>query len=168
MHLLKHNKVAKAQPLVPIVSHWKVPGVRKMRGKRYNERGEYIGPCGPKKPVPDVAAQKAVRDAHEAAAKMPRPEEGGGFDLKRFKPLPNRVLVTRGEIIKELKGVLLPEDQWHSPQWYYCIRVGDGVDSCAVGDRIIFQRKHKPKPVKLGKGGFYIGRTTAIVGLVEA
>lgn len=165
MHLLKH-KLPKQAPLVPIVSIFAVPGARKMRGRRYRD-GVDIGPCGPPKPVPDVSAQKAVREAYEKAAMMPRPEEGGGFDLSTYHPLPGRMLVSRGPWIKSVKGIDLPEAQWRHEQYYFVIRVGRGVKNCAVGDRVIFQAKHKPKAVKLGSAGFYIARDAVVVGIVE-
>lgn len=167
MHLLKHSKKDKPKPLVPIISQWKVPGVRRMRGRRYNSAGEDIGPCGPPKSVPDALAVRAVKEAYAAAAKLPRPEEGGAFDLNCFKPLPGRILLTRPPMIKEENGIALPEAQWKHEPYYFCIRIGDRVTSCGVGDRVIFAAKSKPRPIKLGAGRFYIGRETALIALVE-
>lgn len=167
MHLLQSSKPKKAQPIVPIVSHWKVPGIRKMRGKRFNVAGVCIGTCGPRKPYPDPAVERAIKEAHAAAAKMPRPVEGGGFDLQRFLPLPNRILVIRGPEIKEAKGIALPEDKWRHEQYYIVVRIGPNITDCQVGDRVIFQQKHKPKSVRLGPKTFYIGRETALVAILE-
>ena len=166
MHVLKHRD-KKPAPLVPIVSVWKVPGVRKMRGKRFNVKGEYVGPCGPPKPVPDVTAQKAVREAYAAAARMGPIEEGGGFDLATFTPYRDKILVVRGPWIKEEGGVLLPESKWRHEPYYFVIRVGPLVRNCSVGDRVLFQKKHRPKDARLGGGGFYISRDAVVVGIVE-
>lgn len=167
MHLLKSSKPQAVAPMVPIVSRWKVPGVRKMRGKHYNAAGDLIGTCGPRKPIPDPAVARAIKEAHEAAAKLPRPQEGGGFDLSRFHPLPNRILVIRGPQIKEEKGIALPEDKWRHEQYYIVVRIGPSITECQVGDRVVFQKKHKPKSVHLGPKVFYIGRETALVAIWE-
>lgn len=167
MHLLKHSKPVKAAPIVPIVSRWKIPFYRKMRGKRFNAAGKYIGPSGPRKPHPDPLVERAIKEAHAAAAKLPRPVEGGGFDLRRFTPLPNRILVIRGPEIKEEKGIALPENKWRHEQYYIVVRIGPDITDCQVGDRVIFQKKHKPKSVRLGPKTFYIGRETALVAIWE-
>jgi hypothetical protein len=165
MHLLK-NTPKKDAPLIPIVSQWKVPGVRKMRGRRYRD-GVDIGPCGPPKPVPDVAAIMAVKKAYAEAAKKGRPTEGGGFDLNTLKLTSGRELVTRGQLIKEEGGIELPEAQWkHAPGWIV-LRVAPDVKSIGVGDRVLLQAKHKAKPVDLGGCRFFLTRAAVVVGIVE-
>jgi|GEM_PF-4424688 len=169
MHLLRHkDKTTKPAPFISGITHWKIPGIRKMRGKRYDCHGNYIGPCGPRKPRPDPLVERAIKEAYAAAAKMPMPEEGGAFDLNRFRPLPGRILVTRGPMIKSEKGIDLPEDKWHHGPEYIVLKIGDGVRSCDVGDRVIVQKKHKPRAVRLGSAGFYITRDAVIVGILEA
>lgn len=165
MHLLKH-KAEKAKPLVPIISQWAVPGVRKMRGRRYRD-GVDVGPCGPPKPVPDVAAIQAVKKAYADAAKKGRPTEGGGFDIKTLKLTRGRVLVTRGKLIKEEGGIALPENQWRSAPGWIVLRVAPDVTCCGVGDRVLLQAKHKVQPVDLGGCRFFLTRAAVVVGIAE-
>lgn len=167
MHLLKHSKSEKPKPIVPIISHWKVPGVRKMRGRRYNSRGEDIGPCGPPKPIPDVRERNNVLRARREAAKLPPPVETAGFDLRNYTPLTGRILCKRPPQITEVKGIKLRDDQAISEDWFYVVKVGPGVTVCQPGDRVVFGRKSKPKPVRIGQP-FHLGRMTAVVALVEA
>lgn len=165
MHLLK-NAPKKDAPLIPIISQWKVPGVRKMRGRRFRN-GVDIGPCGPPKPVPDVAAIQAVKKAYADAAKKGAPTEGGGFDINRLKLTRGRVLLTRGQPIKEEGGIALPEDQWkHAPGWIV-LRVAPDVKSIGVGDRVLLQAKHKAKPVDLGGTRLFLTRAAVVVGILE-
>lgn len=165
MHLLKHSKKVAPKPLVPILSHFKIPFHRKLRGKRYNAKGEMIGECGPLR-RPDPVARAALLRARREAALMPKPEETEGFDLKRFRPLPRKVLCKRPPQITEIKGVTLPEKQWQSEDWFWVVSVGAGVTVCQAGDRVVFGRKSKPKPVRIGQP-FHLGRATAIAALVE-
>lgn len=166
MHLLQHSKTEKANPLIPIVSQWKVPGIRKMRGRRYKD-GIDVGPCGPPKPVPDVAAIMAVKKAYVDAAKKGRPVEGGGFDLNSLKLTSGRVLVTRGESIKEEGGVVLPENQWKSAPGWIVLRVAPDVREIGVGDRVLLQAKHKVQPVDLGGVRFFLTRARVVVAILE-
>lgn len=165
MHLLKH-KAPKDTPAVPIVSHWKVPFTKKMRGRKFNARGEYIGPCGPRKPIPDARARENLVRETERAAKLPPPVESEGFDLARYRPLAGRVLCRRPPPITEVDGVTLPEKEWRSESWFWVVAVGPGVECCTPGDRVVFGRKSKPRAIKLG-GAFHLGRATAVVALVE-
>lgn len=165
MHLLK-NTPKKDAPLIPIVSQWKVPGVRKMRGRRYRD-GVDVGPCGPPKPVPDVAAIQAVKKAYAEAAKKGRPMEGGGFDIRTLKLTRGRVLVTRGTLIKEEGGIALPENQWRSAPGWIVLRTAPDVTCCGVGDRVLLQAKHKCQPVDLGGCRFFLTRARVVVGILE-
>lgn len=166
MHLIQSSKKVAHAPIVPIVSHFKVPFHRRLRGRRFDHRGKFLCETGPKRVI-EPSIVKAVKEAFAAAAKMPKPEEGGGFDLGTYHPLPSRILVVRGPQIKEEKGVLLPETKWrHEPQ-YIVIRVGREVTIVAPGDQVIFHKKHKPKSVRLGSATFYIGRVTALVATLE-
>lgn len=166
MHVLKHGKTPKPAPVVPILSHFKVPHHRRLRGRRYDANGKFMYETGPKRTI-DVAAQRALRDAYAAAAKMPRPEEGGAFDLNRYHPLPGKVLLKRGPLITEEKGVAIPEDQQRFVSWWFVIRVGANVVNCDVGDRVVLQKKHKPKQARLGEGRFHIARDACVVGIVS-
>lgn len=166
MNILKSRKVQKATPLVPIVSQFKIPEHRKMRGRRYNAAGEYIGPCGPRKPIPDARARENLVKAELAASLLPPPQETEGFDLKQFTPLPGRVLCKRPPPITHEKGIALPDNQHRSECWFYVVKVGPGVFQCAPGDRVIFAGKHRPKAVRIGQP-FHIGRAAAIIGAVE-
>lgn len=168
MHLVPSSKPQKAKPLVPIVSQWKVPFHRRMRGKRFNARGEFIGPSGPPKPVPDVAAIKAVKAAYAAAARKGLPQEGSGFDLGALKLTAGRILVARGRTIKEEGGIALPEAQWkHAPGWIV-ICVAPDVECCAAGDRVLFAAKHKVQPIDLGGVRLFLSRAGVVVGLIES
>src|SRR5690348_2114091 len=104
MNILKSQKKEAPKPLVPIVSHFKVPYYRKMRGKRFNARGEFIGPAGPRKPVPDVRDRENLRRAARAAALLPKPEDSDGFDLRVCRLMSGKVLVKRPPPITEEKG----------------------------------------------------------------
>lgn len=165
MNILK-SKPKPPAPFIPTVSHFAVPGHRKMRGKRYKD-GKYVGPCGPPKPVPDPLARQAVIQAHEDALKKGPVREGGGFDLNTYRPLPGRILVTRGRLIKELGGVALPEDQWHYKKEFIVVRIGEGVTSCDVGDRVMFGKGFRPAEVELGTAKLYLGRDAAVVAILE-
>ena len=165
MHLLKHNKPAKPAPLVPIISHWKVPFHRRLRGKRYNAQGEFIGETGPQR-FTDSSLKKLVTAAHAAAAALPPPVEGGGFDLATFTPLAGRILLKRPPQITEDNGIALPENKWKSEPWFFVVKVGPRVSNCGPGDRVIFSRGHKPKQVRFGHT-FYLGRASAVAGRVE-
>lgn len=167
MHVLKHRE-KKPEKLIPIVSHFKVPFTKKLRGKKYNARGEYIGPSGPPKPIPDPYTIALVKKAYADAAKAGPVVEGGQFDLNRYRPMPGKVLLVRPDPIKELDGVTLPEINWIPRDWYIVLRVGANCSPYAQGDRVVFDKRHKPKPVKLGKGGFYLSPAKWIVAIVEA
>lgn len=166
MHLIKRSKKAEPKPFIPIISHWAIPGHRKMRGKRYNAKGECIGPCGPRKPIPDPRERerllKAIADAQEKGP----PVENAEFDIFTFTPLAGRVLVVRGPMIKEENGVLLPENRWRHEPWWVVIRIGEGVASVAPGDRIVFSKGHRPKEVWIGRKKYYAGREGAIAALL--
>jgi hypothetical protein len=164
MHLLKHAKKEKPSPVVPIQSHWVVPYYRKMRGRRFRE-GRDVGPCGPPKPVVDVRDRANLERAVRNAAKLPPPEETEGFDIRRYRPMPGKVLVKRPAPVKVRDGVELPENMWFSEDWFFVVAVGTGVTVCAPGDRVIFGKKSKPRPVKLG-GAFHLGRASAVAAIV--
>lgn len=166
MHVITRTRPQKQPDFIPTVSVFARPGHRLTRNKRFRN-GEFIGMSKPA-PVLDKIAQAAVREAYAQAAKLPRPQEGGAFDLNRYRPLPGRVLVTRGPLIKEENGVLLPENAWHYGKHFFVIRMGEGVTACGVGDRVLFGRGFRPKEVWLGVAKFYIGREEAVVGIVEA
>lgn len=168
MNILPSQKKAAPKSVVPIVSQWRVPGVRRMRGLRYNTRGECIGVCGPRKPVPDKHTQQIIERAYAEAAKKPMPQEGGAFDLAKFKPLLGNLLIVRGPEIKEINGVAVPESTTRHEFWWVVVRVGDGVDGCGVGDRVILHKKTKPKQVRLGEGKFYLTRETVVVAVLES
>lgn len=166
MQILKSQKAEKPKSLVPIVSQWAIPGVRKMRGRRFRS-GVDIGPCGPPKPVPDVAAIAAVKKAYADAAKKGLPEEGGGFDINTLKLTRGRVLLARGKQIKEEGGIALPENQWKNALGWIVLRVAPDVKSIGVGDRVLLQAKHKVQPVDLGGCRFFLTRAAVVVGVLE-
>lgn len=166
MHVLKH-RAPKPEKLVPVVSHWKVPFTKKMRGKKYSATGEYLGPSGPPKPIPDPYTIAIVKQAYEEAAKLGPVIDGGEFDLNRFRPMPGKVLVVRPPMIKEEKGIALPEMQWKHESYFIVLSVGRGVTDYAQGDRVVFDKRHKPKAVKLGRGGFYLSPAKWIVAVVD-
>lgn len=165
MHLLKHKEV-KPRPFIETVSQFAIPGHRLTRNRRFNDRGEFIGYSKPA-PVLDKIAQAAVREAYAAAAKMPKPHEGGAFDLTRYRPLPGKILVTRGPLIKEQGGVALPQNAWFYRTDFIVVAIGAGVTCCGVGDRVLWGRGFRPKEVHLGLAKLYIGREEAVVGILE-
>lgn len=166
MNILKH-KEAKASPLVPIVTQWKIPFTKRLRGRKFNSRGEYIGLSGPPKPIPDPYTIKLVKAAHADAAKHGPVIEGGEFDLNRYRPMPGKVLVVRPPPIKEIDGIVLPEEQWTFPPFFIILRVASNITDYAAADRVLFDKRHKPKPIKLSKGGFYLSPAKWIIGFVE-
>lgn len=166
MHLLKHTKKEKPKPLVPIVSHFKVPYFRKMRGRRFNAAGDEIGASGPPKPVPDVRERENLLKQQSAAAAMPPPVDSAPFTLDNYRPLPGRVLLKRPPQITHENGVLLPEKHWRSQSWFFVVKVGSGVTICQPGDRVIFDKRGLPKPVRLG-APYHLGKAKKIISIVE-
>lgn len=169
MNILPSQKKAAPKSVVPIVSTFRVPHYRRMRGRRYNARGVDIGPCGPRKPIPDPHTQRLIERAWaEAAAKL-APEEGAAFDLAVFRPMPGKLLLVRRELITEEAGVALPENKHYHRPGYIVVKVGDRVTDCAAGDIVLFQKRTKPKSVRLGGNpGFYIANESSLVAILEA
>lgn len=167
MNILPSQKKKAPEQLVPVISRMSRPFHWNMRGRRYNAKGEYVGPSGKVKPTPDKHTQRIIEQAYEEAAKMPTPQEGGGFDLAKFKPLPGRILVARGPLIKSENGVDLPENKWFHEKHFVVIRLGDGVTNCAVGDRVLFVKSHRPKSVHLGIAALCLARDSAIAAILE-
>jgi len=163
MHLLKH-KTPKDKPFINVHSHWEVPEYRRLRGRRYNADGKFIGVTGLKNRFSE-SEQRAVRAAAKAASKLPPPRDTDGFDLRAFTPLTGRVLVRRPPPITEEKGVKLPETKWRSPQHFEVVAVGPGVLCCQAGDHVVFQKGHRPKELWLGTK-FYMGRAACVAAIL--
>lgn len=165
MHLLKHTKTPKDRPAVPIRTIWEIPSFRRERGKRYDKNGKFVCNTGLKhRPDPRVA--KAIKDAVAAARKLPMPVEVVDFDLSTFTPLAGRILLKRPPAVKTEGGVQLPEGKERSESWFYVVKTGPGVTLCAPGDRVVMNRNHRPKPVRLGKP-FHIGRESGVAAIVD-
>lgn len=165
MNILKSSKRAEAKPFIPTVEHWAVPGHRKVRNKRYNSRGEFIGYSKPA-PVIDTVDVANVKKAVEAAKSMPAPQEFKPFDIATFSPMPGRLLVKRPPPITHVGGIELPAKDQKSQPYFVVVKVGDRVLVCKPGDKVVFSRGHNPKPVRLG-APYHIGSAAAIVGQWE-
>lgn len=167
MHVIRRTKAEKPRDFIPTQSVFAIPGHRRIPCKRYDSNGKFIGMSKPA-PVIDLAAQAAVKAAYAAAAKLKLPQETGPFDLNRYTPLPHRILVTRGALIKEENGVALPEAAWFYKKDFIVVRIGEGVTACGVGDRVIFGKGFRPAEVHIGTAKLYIGREQAVVGIMES
>lgn len=166
MHLIKRSREVKLQDFIKTESVFAVPGHRRTANRRYDATGKFIGMSKPA-PVIDLAAQKKVREAQAEGEKAGKPAPEQPFDMRRYQPLPGRVLLSRGPWIKEEKGVALPEDKWRHVFWWVVEKIGEGVTACAVGDHIICGRGFRPKEAWIGKK-FYIAYQQAVVGIVES
>ncbi len=167
MNILKSRKREESRPFIPTVSHTLIPGYRKTRNRRYNADGKFIGWSKPK-PLVDPQEVAKMKKVIAAAKRLPMPEEAKPFDLADFRPLPGRILLKRPPQITEERGVRLPEKQWRSQPYFVVVKVGEGVESCTAGDRVVFGKTHHPKPVRLGHGlAYHIGKDQYVAGIVE-
>lgn len=167
MHVIQRTKAPESRPFIPVTENWAIPGHRKTRQKRYNAKGEFIGWSKPA-PVIDPTEAARVKQAQADAAKIPLPEEAKAFDLATFRPLEGRILLKRPPQITEENGVALPEKLYRSQPYFIVVAVGAGVVECVPGDRAIFYKNHRPKPVRFGHGqNYHIGRVRYLEGIVE-
>ena len=165
MHLIKRTKDPKPQPLIPIISHHFKSPWKKVRGKRYNAKGELVCETGPKRTPDALARQNLLAEQAKAAALPPPPQDTETFDLSHYRPLPGRILLKRPPQITEDNGVALPEKLYRSESWFWVVKVGDRVTACRPGDRVMFAKNHRPKSVRIGEP-FHLGYETGIAALV--
>lgn len=165
MHLLKHKDAPKA-PLIPTRSVFWRPEHPRLKGRRYNARGEFMHATGPKIAIDPVQVRNMKeRIARETA--RPVGPEWKPFDVASYQPLRGMMLMKRPEPIKELNGLLLAEKDWIFPPGFIVVRVGAGVDY-SPGQRVVLQRKHRPWAFKLdGIGQHYLARAKMVVGVIE-
>lgn len=164
MHFLKH-KEAKPKPFITTTEIFAVPGHRRVRNKRYNAKGEFIGYSKPR-PVIDTTDVANVKKALAEAKGKPMPAEAKPFDLSTFRPLPGRLLLKRPPPITHVGGIeLAPADQKSQP-YFDVVMIGAGVTVCRPGDKVVIKKSHNPKPVRLGHGNnFHIGLASNVVAI---
>lgn len=166
MHIPKAKfKPRKDKPFIPIHSHWEVPEYRRLRGKRYDTSGKFVGLTG-RQNRPDPIEREAVKLAQRAAKKMAPPVEYEGFKLESLTLLPGRILLKRPKQITEINGLELPRSQVRSEPYFYVIKVAPDVTGVAPCDRVVIGKGHKPKDVRIGRP-LYIARASHVVATIE-
>jgi hypothetical protein len=164
MHLIK-NRDKKPEPLVPIVSRSSVPAFRKLRGKRYNSKGEFIGNTGTKKFI-DEREVARVKQAMAEAKPVLEPEVAL---MDRYRPMPGKLLLRRAPMVTSIGGVAIPDDQQKPGLGFIVVKVGDGVDGIAPGDRVVVNHAAPPRRIRFfpGLAGLhYISHRKFVIGLV--
>lgn len=165
MHLLKHRD-PKPKALMKCLSNTFVPSHRRLRCRRFDEHGNFLGITNPPK-APNPIEQENVRRAIKAGHAMPLPtHDSDSFDLRRYRPLPGKILLKRPPPVAIENGVSIPEARQKPPGWWTVISVGAGVTVCEVGQRVVIGRGHKPKSIKLGQP-FHLALAGAVVGIIE-
>lgn len=166
MHVITRHRDPKPKPFLDGITHHYQPSYRRLRGKRYNGKGECIGVTGRRHTIEprEVAALKAA----EARARLlpPIPHDSGTTSYRNFRPLPGRVLVMRPPQITVENGVTLPESMWRHPQHFIVVAVGAGVTCCLPGESVIFQKNHRPKEAWMIRK-FYLGRETGVAAVLD-
>jgi hypothetical protein len=165
MHLLRYpTKTPKPKPFIPIHSHWEVPEYRRLRGRRYDAAGKFLYETGAKKRA-DPIEREAVLAAQREAKRKPAPVERAAFSLDSLTLMRGRILLARPPQITEEKGVRLPENKVRSQPYFNVVKVAPDVTVCRPGDRIVLQKGHKPKDVRL-QGTKYIALAVHVVALM--
>ncbi len=116
MHVIHRTKEQSPRDFIPTQSIFARIGPKLTRNKRYAADGTYLGLSRPK-PIPNPVTQAKVRKAMaEGAAKgLPPPEVP--FDMATYKPLPRRILVSRGPLITHEGGIAIPDDKQRHAFW---------------------------------------------------
>jgi co-chaperonin GroES (HSP10) len=165
MHLINRSKDQAPRDLIPTHSIFARLGPKLTRNKRYSDTGKYLGLSRPL-PVIDPTVVARVRAAHARGKALRKPEAEVPFDMTRYRPLPHKVLVSRGPLITHQSGVAIPDDKQKAAPWWLVVAVGDAVTACGVGQRIVCGRGFRPKECWLGKK-YYSCHEEAVVGIVE-
>lgn len=164
MHLIKRSRDQAPRDLIPTHSIFARLGPKLTRNKRY-VKGEFVGYSRPLPPIDPLVVAR-VKAAHARGKALGKPEPEVPFDMTRYRPLPHKVLVSRGPLITHLNGVAIPDEKQKSAPWWVVVAIGESVTACAVGDRIVCGRGFRPKECWLGKK-YYACHEEAVVGIVE-